>query len=62
MANAGEEQGKETEKRIEDEDRDISESDMDIKVEPSELLETCSTCGKDFKIRIDLNRSLEIHI
>ena len=33
MANAGEEQGKETEKRMEDEDRDTSESDMDIKVE-----------------------------
>ena len=52
MADARREQGKESRKMMDDQDRvpdNTSGSDMDIKLEPSELLENCSMCGKGFQ-------------
>ena len=42
---------------MDDQDRvpdNTSGSDMDIKLETSELLENCSTCGKGFQSKQDL--------
>ena len=57
MADARIEQGEESRKMMDDQDRvpdNTSGSDMDIKLEPSELLEHCSTCGKGFKSKKEL--------
>ena len=57
MADARIEQGEESRKMMDDQDRvpdNTSGSDMDIKLETSELLENCSTCGKGFQSKQDL--------